>query len=184
MKRITITLAALIIAAGPVLAGQADSTASYSPPPAKEPSRIYWGGTIGFNFGDYTRYSVAPLIGYRLTDKVSLGVKGVYEYIKDSRYAEEVTGHNYGGSLFGRYRPHRQFYLHAEGAYMSYEWQTAEFQSEREWVPFLLLGGGFVQPISPKASAYIEVLVDVLQDSNSPYEDWEPWISVGVAAGF
>jgi len=32
--------------------------------------------------------------------------------------------------------------------------------------------------------AYAEVLVDVLQDNNSPYEDWEPVISVGVGVGF
>ncbi len=67
---------------------------------------------------------------------------------------------------------------------MSYEYQTANLSSERKWVPFLLLGGGIVQPISSRASFFIEVLFDVLQDDGSPYKDWEPWISIGVAAGF
>jgi hypothetical protein len=29
-----------------------------------------------------------------------------------------------------------------------------------------------------------EVLFDVLQDSNSPYEDWAPFVSIGVGVGF
>jgi hypothetical protein len=32
--------------------------------------------------------------------------------------------------------------------------------------------------------AYVEVLFDVLQDNNSPYDDWEPFVSVGVGVGF
>ena len=43
-------------------------------------------------------------------------------------------------------------------------------ESERNWVPFLLLGGGFVQHVGPNASVYVEVLFDVLQNENSPYE--------------
>jgi hypothetical protein len=30
----------------------------------------------------------------------------------------------------------------------------------------------------------VEVLFDVLQDDNSPYEDWSPFVSVGVGVGF
>jgi hypothetical protein len=41
-----------------------------------------------------------------------------------------------------------------------------------------------VQPISPNAAVFVEVLFDVLQDSNSPYDRWNPFISIGVAAGF
>jgi hypothetical protein len=190
MRRFILVFFALMLLSGTVLAQQPDSIsyqAPETPPPAKSssgPSKIYYGGTLGFSFGDYARFSIAPLVGYRLAKMWSVGVKGVYEYIKDKRYAEEITSHNYGGSLFARFRPHRQFYLHGEYAYMSYEWQTANLTSERDWVPFLLLGGGYVQPISPRASVFVEVLFDVLNDDGSPYEEWNPWISIGVAAGF
>ena len=190
MRRFILVFFALMLVSGTVLAQQPDSTAyeaPETPPPAKSssgPSKFYYGGTLGFNFGDYTRFSIAPLVGYRLSRKWSVGGKGIYEYIKDKRYAEDMTLHNYGGSLFTRFRPHPRFYLHGEYAYMSYEYLMSNLTSEREWVPFLLLGGGYVQPISKRASFFIEVLFDVLQDDNSPYGEWEPWISIGAAAGF
>jgi len=190
MRGFLLVFFAVMLLSGALFAQQPDSTvyeAPEAPPPAKSssgPSRIYYGGTLGFNFGDYTRFSIAPLVGYRLAKRWSVGGKGIYEYIKDKRYETDVTSHNYGGSLFTRFRPHPRFYLHGEYAYMSYEWQTSNLTSERQWVPFLLLGGGYVQPISPRASLFVEVLFDVLQDGNSPYEEWNPWISIGVAAGF
>jgi len=50
-------------------------------------------------------------------------------------------------------------------------------------VPFLMLGGGYIQPISPTTSLFVEVLFDVLQDSNSPYDAWTPFVSVGISVG-
>jgi hypothetical protein len=62
--------------------------------------------------------------------------------------------------------------------------QYSSGDSERNWVPFLLLGGGFVQRVGPNAAVYVEVLFDVIQDENSPYEDWDPIISIGGGVGF
>jgi hypothetical protein len=55
-----------------------------------------------------------------------------------------------------------------------------EFESTRDWVPFLLLGGGLSRQIAPRTWAYAELLFDVLHDDKSPYDDWEPFVSVGV----
>lgn len=179
-----------MLISGTILAQTPDSTAYQAPEEPEEEKqtsgvqRIYYGGYLGFSFGNYTRITIAPLIGFRLTRMWSAGFKVAYEYVQDKRYAETITSHNYGGSIFARLRPHPRMYLHGEYAYMSYEYQTADLSSEREWVPFLLLGGGYVQPISKRASAFVEVLFDVLQNENSPYEDWDPWISIGVSAGF
>ena len=179
-----------MLVSGTIFAQTPDSTAYQAPEePAeeKQPSkarRVYFGGTLGFSFGNYTRISIAPLVGFRLTKMWSAGVKVAYEYVQDKRYSETITSNNYGGSVFARLRPTPRFYLHGEYAYMSYEYQTTDLSSEREWVPFLLLGGGYVRPISKRTSAFVEVLFDVLQDENSPYADWDPWISIGVATGF
>ena len=79
-------------------------------------------------------------------------------------------------------------YAHAEFAYWSYEnaidITNQGYETERVWVPFLLLGGGFSQMISPNVWAYAEVLFDVLNDTNSPYDEWDPFISIGVGVGF
>jgi hypothetical protein len=171
-----------------------DSTKPSQPPQEvqqSQPSKWYYGGTVGFNFwGDYFYLSVNPLVGYQVSPKFSVGGKLQYAYINDQRYDPlELTSHNYGASIFTRYRPIYQIYLHAEFAYASYENYTIyanpyRAESERNWVPFLLLGGGFVQHIGPNASVYAEVLFDVIQDENSPYEDWDPIISIGAGVGF
>ncbi len=160
----------------------------------QQPSKWYYGGTVGFNFwGDYFYLSVNPIVGYNISPKFSVGGKVQYAYINDSRYDPlELTSHNYGAGLFARFRPIYQIYLHAEFDYASYENYTVYTpilgepyaESERNWVPFLLLGGGFVQHVGPNASVYVEVLFDVIQDENSPYEDWDPIISIGGGVGF
>jgi len=164
-----------------------DSTAT---PPVKEeepaeqpvtgPSKVFYGGTLGVSFGSYFRLSVQPMVGYNLTPKLSAGVKVIYEYISDSQTLpnQTFTWHNFGGSVFGRYRVIPQIYGHAEFAYMSYDGPV-----DRQGVPFLLLGGGYVQRISPNAGLYVEVLFDVLQDDNSPYDSGTPFISIGAAVG-
>jgi len=145
---------------------------------------VYYGGTLGLSFGNYFRISVVPMVGYKLSRDASVGFKVGYAYTEDKRYDEKITSHNYGGSVFTRYRVHPKLYAHAEFAYWSYKYQISSFETDRTWVPFLLLGGGFIQPISSSSVFIVEVLFDVLQDDNSPYEDWSPWISVGVGVGF
>lgn len=153
-----------------------------TPPASKAPTqpRIYWGGAVGFSFwNDYTRIALEPLVGYKLTPKFSVGGKVRYEYIKDRRGSIDYSSHNYGASVFSRYRVVPPLYGHAELVYMSYDYPLG-----REWVPFLLLGGGYAKPMGKRAWAYVEVLFDVIQDKNSPYDDWDPLISVGIGVGF
>ena len=151
---------------------------------AQTNNKVYYGMSLGFNFGSYFRIRVAPMVGYRITPQFSAGVKAAYEYIKDNRYNDAVTYHNYGGSLFARYLIIPQLYVHAEYAYMSYQFSVSDFNSEREGIPFLLLGGGYRQRIGKNTFAFLEVLFDVLQNEKSPYEAWEPLIIVGVSTGF
>ncbi len=151
-------------------------------------NKVYYGGGVGFNFwGDYLRIAVEPMVGYKVTPKLSAGIKLMYEYIKYST-ASETTYNNFGGSVFSRYRVVPQFYIHAEFAYYSYKHSSkflgTTYDSEREWVPFLLLGGGYSQQISKNTWAYAQALWDVIQDSKSPYSNSEPWISVGIGVGF
>jgi hypothetical protein len=186
MNRI-VSIAALIAAlAVPLIAQQTDSTVIATLPERAEPTRVFYGGTLGMSFGNTFRVSVQPFVGWVFTTKISGGLKVGYEYIREENTNTGVATiwNNYGASVFGRYRFIPRAYLHAEFAELNYGYTISEFTSDRYWVPFIFLGGGYVQPISPGASLFFEVLFDVLQDSKSPYEDWSPWISVGVAVGF
>ena len=156
--------------------------------PQQTASKWYYGGTLGFSFwNDYFYLTVQPMVGYKVTPKLSIGGKIGYSYINYSDV--DIATHNYGASLFSRFKVIPQLYLHGEFVYWSYETivfnqSTQNYESGRDWVPFILLGGGFVQQLGPNTSMFIEVLVDVLNDDNSPYEEWDPFVSFGVGVGF
>ncbi len=166
-----------------------NNSSIYNPfKPNPKQSKWYYGGNIGFNFwNDYFYIGVFPLVGYKVTPKFSVGGKLGYTYYSVNN--TDFSSHNYGGSIFTRYRIVPQFYLHGEFVYFSYERQTfnvvsKQFETERTWVPFLLLGGGFSQMVSSNVWVFVEVLFDVIQDEKSPYENWDPFVSFGVGVGF
>jgi len=158
-------------------------------PPAAE-NRWYYGGNIGFSFwNNYTYLGIYPLIGYKITPQFSVGGKIGYSYINYKDANPSFDTHNYGGSIFTRYRIIPQIYLHGEFVYSSYERQTfnlinQQFGTERVWVPFLLLGGGLSQNIGPNVWVFAEVLFDVINDEKSPYKSGEPFVSFGAGVGF
>jgi hypothetical protein len=161
---------------------------AWTPPPAESRSdfkdNLYYGGYINLSFGSYTVIGVEPLVGYRLTRELSVGAKVRYNYIKDDRYSTSQTTSTYGGSVFGRYLITPNIYAQAEAASYNYERFFIGGGSERDWVPFLLLGGGYIQPLGDRTWLTVEILFDVLQDDKSPYDDWEPFFSIGVGVGF
>ncbi|HSW55903.1 MAG TPA: hypothetical protein VLH59_12510 [Ignavibacteriaceae bacterium] len=185
-------LLASIYAEENTLTKSTTSSAQTTQPPAAE-SKWYYGGNIGFSFwNDYFYLGVYPLVGYKVTPKLSLGAKIGYAYVSDDRYEPfpALNTSNYGASIFSRYRIIPQLYAHAEFAYWSYEnissFNTVNntYNTERYWVPYLLLGGGYSQNIGPNVWLFAEVLFDVINDENSPYESGEPFISFGAGVGF
>ena len=149
----------------------------------KGASKLYYGGNIGLSVGSYTMVGIYPLIGYSITPKFSVGVKFLYQYVSDKRYSETYTASNYGGSVFARFRIIPAIYLHAEYAQMSYDLYNALGESNRTSVPFVFLGAGFRKSLGGAVWLNAQVVFDVLQDSNSPYNNWEPFFSLGVGVG-
>ena len=185
LKLLAVALSCCALSAA---AQQADTTAAFKPQPPKQSApienKVYYGGIVGLSFGDYFRISLQPYVGYKVSPKASIGGKIGYEYIEDKRYSEKLTSSNYGASVFTRYHLIPQFYAHGEFAYMSYKYKVSNLESDRSWVPFLLLGGGLVQRTGGRSSVFVEVLWDVLQDDKSPYDSSTPFVSVGVGVGF
>jgi hypothetical protein len=147
-------------------------------------SKIYYGGYVNLSFGRYTRIGVEPLVGYKITPKFSLGAKLSYNYVNDKRYNTDYRSDNFGFSVLSRYRLTQRIYAHAEYQMVNYKFYYTDGTSDRQWVPFLFLGGGFSQPITKNSWLTAEVLFDVLQNENSPYKNWEPFFSIGVGVGF
>ncbi len=145
--------------------------------------KFFYGGNLGVSFGQYTMVGIYPLLGYNLTPKFSLGVKFIYEYISDKRYDETYSSSNYGGSLFARFRIIPPLYLHAEYSQMSYDQYYSQDESGRVSVPYVFVGAGYRQSLGGAVWLNAQVLFDVLQDSNSPYSNWEPFFSLGFGVG-
>lgn len=147
-------------------------------------NNLFYGGYINLSFGSYTVIGIEPMVGYKVNPKLSMGVKARYDYIQDDRYGADRTTSTYGGSIFGRYLITPKFYAQIEAASYNYEYFYLNGGSERDWVPFLFMGGGFVQPLGERSWINVQILFDVLQDEKSPYDDWEPFFSIGAGTGF
>lgn len=186
MQRLIITIILAFVLISGSFAQDSEKDKQQSKPPVKqEPSKVYWGGQLGLSFGDYFRISIVPMVAYKVSPKFHVGAKIGYAYTEDKRYEDAtITSHNYGGSVFTRYLLVKGLYAHAELMYWSYGYQTENLEGDRTWVPFLLLGGGYVQPISPSTALFVEALWDVIRDENSPYDSSSPFISIGIGVGF
>lgn len=162
---------------------------TYTQPVEKKQSKsisdkIYYGGNIGLAFGSYTMIGFYPMVGYKITPKLSSGIKLAYEYIQDNRYASTYSTSNYGASIFARYRIIQPIYVHVEYAGLNYELYDLNGESKRDWIPFLFAGVGYSQRMGNNVWLNAQILFDVLQSSKSPYRDWEPFYSIGVGVGF
>ncbi|MBL0128781.1 MAG: hypothetical protein IPP83_15290 [Flavobacteriales bacterium] len=149
--------------------------------------RLYFGGGIGLSFGTVTAVQVDPLVGYKVDPggKFSVGLGGSYWYYQDNRYTPPINFTGYGYRTFTRYRVLEQVFLHAEFLHLNVErYSVIEDRIKRIWVPHLLVGAGYVQPMGGRSSIYFQILFEVLQDPNSVYRNQGPIISGGVGIGF
>lgn len=147
--------------------------------------KVYFGGYGNFSVGKYTVIGFQPLIAYKLFPRFSIGGKISYQYYKNKNLSPTREGSHYGIGAFTRLRIARRFYAHLEFLEMNYKiYDTVAEKSNREWISFLYLGGGYSLPISKRTSLNAEVLWDLLQDEDSPYKTVEPFINVGVVVGF
>jgi hypothetical protein len=145
--------------------------------------KLYFGGAVRLSFGDYTVIGVEPMLGYRINPKLSAGVTARYDYIRDSRDSTTRETSQYGGSIYGRYNVTDLLYAQIEPASYNHELFYFDGSSEREWVPYLFMGGGYRQPLGERSWFYAQIMFDVLQDSDSPYDDWTPFFSLGIGTG-
>ncbi|MEM9855798.1 MAG: hypothetical protein AAF843_00475 [Bacteroidota bacterium] len=148
--------------------------------------RVFFGGNFGFAFGDITFIEVAPLVGYRITDKLSGGVQIQYRYRKDKRFINDLEATDYGGNLFARYNLPAPFFLQAEYEYLNFEFFDSQGDTRREGFSSVLVGGGIAQPIGRRAFFIVTALYNLTFDETQlprPYDN--PLVlRIGLTAGF
>ena len=135
--------------------------------PLKE--RIVVGGGLGLSFGsDQDFFSVSPLIGYRVTERMLAGTGITYRYTKYKYYSPALTLNDYGFNPFVRYTVFNGIFLQAEYEHLNYEFPVTIEESIRKTYDSFFAGGGFIQPIGDKAAFYLLALY------NFSYRDVQP----------
>jgi hypothetical protein len=144
--------------------------------------KLFYGGTVGLSFGNYSRIAVYPTVGIRVSPKFRTGLQLGYEYISDDRGDIRYTASNYGASILVQYNIIPALYIHIEPAFYNYDAYYVVGEN-RVWVPFIFAGAGLHQRLGRRSVIFVQVKFDLLQDSNSPYKSWDPFFDVGVAVG-
>ncbi len=148
--------------------------------------RLWFGGGIGLNFGTVTAIQVDPLVGVYLDQgrRLSTGVGLSYYYVKYNVPGYDIDYTGYGYRIFSRYNVITQAFLHAEFYHLNIERYNFQGELARTWVPHLLIGGGYREPIGGNSSLYFQILWEVMQNPNSVYRGQGPIITGGVGIGF
>lgn len=148
--------------------------------------KLYFGGSFGLQFGNYTNITLLPIIGYRLTNKLSVGTGVVYHFISDGG----INMNNYGGRAFTQVElvniGDGALLAHAEVEALSREYLLVytnnTYEKLRKNIVMPMFGVGYRQRISSKASFDILVLYNSNDYPVNPYSN--PVIRAGVNLPF
>jgi hypothetical protein len=158
-----------------------DSTMIRKHPPKKNfKDRLFTGGNIGLQFGTVTFIDVSPLIGYRITDKISAGVGATYQYYRYKDRFYDFSTNVYGGRVFGRYFFTEYLFGHAEYEYLNLE--AFDFFRRRVDVNSVLVGAGYFQRFSENSGVTAMLLYNFTEDRYTPYIN--PIFRIGFNIGF
>ncbi|PLX12359.1 MAG: hypothetical protein C0597_13455 [Marinilabiliales bacterium] len=156
----------------------------------KEPY-FFWGGSLWFGFGSYTYVDVNLVFGSQITERLSLGLSGKYQYFKEkgsfTGNFQTFETNVYGGSVFSQFavikdfrnlvkvKGHSGIIAHVEYEFLNTEYNYIYFNDpnsnrDRYWLNNVLVGGGYFQQMGKKTKTYIVLLWNVTKTDDNPYE--------------
>lgn len=158
--------------------------------------KVFFGGGVGAGFGDVTFISVSPIIGYRLTPRLSTGVRLMYQYTSFKYYdyidkrEKTYNGNDFGIGGFATFSLFGPIFLQAEYEHLSYDGLYYDGTQARTSFDSFLAGGGISQPIGRKAAFFLAALYNFsyknFNNTNAyrvPYNS-PVVIRVGITGGF
>ncbi|MBO9701116.1 MAG: hypothetical protein J7604_12970 [Sporocytophaga sp.] len=131
------------------------------------------GGHIKFGFNYHLQLQhidVAPVIFYRLNDRVDVGVGLNYLYYYRNDKSENNSA--FGTNIFTRVYFLKNFFLHLEYLYCNVPYRNdLNFEYRRVYITNLFSGLGYRQPITSKVDSYFLGLIDLTHRDESPYKN-------------
>lgn len=144
--------------------------------------RVYFGGNVGFSFptkSNFLYIEAAPLIGYQITDKFSIGNTFTYIYLRQTiSYSKDTifNSFRYNSHIFGISPYTRMFladwvFIHAEYNLFSgdliKERETGPdyLYTQRGFISYPLLGGGFVFNFGRRSGIMLMALYNPVYDA-------------------
>ncbi len=76
--------------------------------------RFFVGGFVGLQFGTFTAVSLNLHAGYLITNNISAGAGGIYQYTNDNLMGTSYSSHVYGASAFARFNVYSGLFVHTE----------------------------------------------------------------------
>lgn len=163
-----------------------------APPPEPEEKpksslgqRWFFGGGVGASFGDVDYVAVSPLVGFRATKRLDVGVQPFFRWTDDGRYSPKLETTDYGASVFARVRVIGGLFAEVDYQLTSYEFPEVSGGTSRDTYDSFLAGAGYSFPIGGHVGFYVSALYDFSYDDTifQPY-DSPVRVQVGVAVGF
>jgi len=151
-------------------------------PPLKE--RLFYGGSLGLQFGTYTDIDVSPVIGLWVLPRLNVAAGPKYRFQK---YYDE-RANMYGGRAYSQFffirdlnnmipmGVHLGFFLHAEDEFFKF-YYTDGTDAEELFSNVPLIGAGISEPLGRRASLNLMFLW-ALDDTYDFYDDPEIRLSI------
>jgi hypothetical protein len=152
----------------------------------------FFGGDVYLTFGSWNSVGASPMIGYTPVRNLYGGVgltyihswgNGLTYYVKGVKYTGDLSSNTFGGRVFLQYYLIPQLFAKTEFQYYTVTESGDNGYSNNYSVPYLLVGGGYRQPVSRNTYLEISVMFDVLNDPNSWYGSGQPIWGVGIVVG-
>jgi len=174
---------------------------SFSQDDTENKGKFFITPDIGLMFGTVTSIEISPMLGYYLTNRLSVAAGFRYEYYKDSR---AYFGYDpYQTSIYGprtqlRFtfienidnilplKMYSALFLQVENETLSLESRYYAFPNYEDegrfWKNYTLFGGGIRQPVAPNLVFNAVILWDIDNSTVSPYTN--PIIRIGFQYNF
>lgn len=151
-------------------------------------NRVVFGGNFGASFGTYeSLVALSPSVGYRFTEKLTLGAGIIYQYygIKLPAYKIDYSFNNYGSRFYGTYQIADFLVAHTELEslnleYISYNNLGFPDGTKRRTINSWFVGGGYRQYISNNSTIDLMVLYNLTESAYSIYSNPIIRVSFGI----